>query len=253
MANSINRRTLITNGLLGAGGLALSGCDRINASPGFRALMGDLGELHHPVQRMLGGQALAREFALSDMSPSFRANGNVAVRDGAYLRQVADGFSQWSLHVNGQVRRPLSLSLAALKAMPQRQQITRHDCVEGWSAIGQWQGPQLSTVLAAAGLLPSARYLVFHCADSFGTTPYYESIDLTEAMHPQTILAWQMNGKPLPVQHGAPLRLRVERMLGYKHAKFVMRIEAVASLDRVYGGKGGYWEDVSGYSWSGVI
>ena len=151
--------------------------------------------------------------------------------------------------MDGLVERPLSLPLAALQALPQREQITRHDCVEGWSAIGKWQGPHLGRVLDMAGLAERARYVVFHCADRFGTTPYYESIDLVDAFHPQTILAWRMNGKPLAEAHGAPLRLRVERQLGYKHAKFVMRIEARDTLDGLYGGKGGYWEDRGDYAW----
>lgn len=133
--------------------------------------------------------------------------------------------------------------------MPQRAQITRHDCVEGWSAIGQWAGTRLDSLLDAAGLLRSARYVVFHCADDFGGTPYYESIDLVDAFHPQTILAHTMNGRTLPVAHGAPLRLRVERQLGYKHAKYVMRLEVVESLDNLGAGRGGYWEDQIGYEW----
>ncbi|MBS0474654.1 MAG: molybdopterin-dependent oxidoreductase, partial [Proteobacteria bacterium] len=125
----------------------------------------------------------------------------------------------------------------------------RHDCVEGWSAIGKWQGPQLSTVLARAGLLPSAHYAVFHCADLLDGEPYYESIDLIDAFHPQTILAWRMNDQPLDEGHGAPLRLRVERQLGYKQAKYVMRIELTGSLARIHGGKGGLWEDRRDYAW----
>jgi len=147
------------------------------------------------------------------------------------------------------VAKPLSLSLDVIRNLPQRTQITRHDCVEGWSAIGQWTGPQLAAVLRAAGLLPAARFLVFHCADRFGAAPYYESIDLIDAFHPQTVLAHTMNGQPLPEEHGAPLRLRVERQLGYKQAKYVMRIEARATLAGLYGGKGGYWEDHSDYAW----
>jgi DMSO/TMAO reductase YedYZ molybdopterin-dependent catalytic subunit len=133
--------------------------------------------------------------------------------------------------------------------MPTRTQITRHDCVEGWSAIGKWHGVPLRLLLELAGLSSRARYIVFHCADSFGSRPYYESVDLVDALHPQTIMAWGMNDALLPVPHGAPLRLRVERQLGYKHAKFVERIEAVAALDQLYGGKGGYWEDVADYEW----
>ena len=167
-----------------------------------------------------------------------------------YARLLADGFRDWRLEVAGLVRRPLALSLSQLQAMPQRTQITRHDCVEGWSAIGGWTGVPLRLVLAAAGgLAAGARYIVFHCYDTFGSSPYYESIDLVDAFHPQTILAWALNGEALPVPNGAPLRLRVERQLGYKHAKYLKGIEAVASLAGVGGGKGGYWEDSSDYAW----
>jgi DMSO/TMAO reductase YedYZ molybdopterin-dependent catalytic subunit len=200
-------------------------------------------------QRLLMGDALAREYTAAQMSPVFRANGSTSVDDAGYARHLASGFAQWSLQVDGLVKRPLALPLSALQAMTQRRQITRHDCVEGWSAIGQWQGPPLGAVLAMAGLLPAARYAVFHCADRLGGAPYYESIDLVDAFHPQTILAWQMNGRPLPVEHGAPLRLRVERQLGYKQAKYVMRIELSASLSGLFGGKGGYWEDAGDYAW----
>ncbi len=250
MSKILTRRRLLGTGALGAGGLILSGCDRLNASASFKGLLEDAGTLHMGAQRsLLTPQALAKEFAESEMSPVFRANGNTQVPDPAYRQHAAASFAQWTLAVDGLVKQPLSLPLSALQAMKQRSQITRHDCVEGWSAIGKWQGPQLGGILAMAGLLPAARYLVFHCADRFGSTPYYESIDLVDAFHPQTILAWAMNGAPLAEAYGAPLRLRVERQLGYKHAKYVMRIEARASLAGLYGGKGGYWEDHSGYQW----
>jgi DMSO/TMAO reductase YedYZ molybdopterin-dependent catalytic subunit len=246
----LSRRRLLGAGALGAGGLLLSGCDRLNSSPGFRSLLQGAEGLHMRSQRLIGGrEALAREFAESQMSPVFRANGNRDVADTAYQAHVRQGFAGWALAVDGLVRQPLSLPLSSLIAMPQRRQITRHDCVEGWSAIGKWQGPQLSRVLELAGLMPQARYIVFHCADRFGTQPYYETIDLIDAFHPQTILAWRMNDQPLPVANGAPLRLRVERQLGYKHAKFVMRIEARATLAGLYGGKGGFWEDRADYAW----
>ena len=131
--------------------------------------------------------------------------------------------------------------------MPARTQITRHDCVEGWSCIAKWQGVRLSLVLQQARPKPSARYIVFHCADSI-ESQYYESVDLVDATHPQTILAYDMNDQPLTVRHGAPLRLRVERQLGYKMAKYVMRIEVVESFRDIARGKGGYWED-RGYQW----
>jgi len=245
----ISRRGLLRVGALGAGGLMLSGCDRLNRSEGFRSLLESAEDLHMGFQRLGGESALAREFAASEMSPEFRANGNREIADSAYRQWLANGFADWSLKVDGLVETPLSLPLAALRSLPQRAQITRHDCVEGWSAIGKWQGPQLSQILDMAGLKTRARYIVFHCADRFGSAPFYESIDLIDAFHPQTILAWRMNDKPLPERHGAPVRLRVERQLGYKHAKFVMRIEARETLSGLHGGKGGYWEDRSDYAW----
>jgi len=244
----LTRRTLIRTGALG-GGLLLSGCDKLYQQPSFRQALEGGEDLHRVTQRLLGGQALAREFSPADISPIFRANGSKEGAGEDYTRHLAQGFAQWALRVDGMVAQPLMLPLSALQAMPQRSQITRHDCVEGWSAIGQWQGPRLSQVLDLARVSPAAKYLVFHCADIYGSAPYYESIDMVDARHPQTILAWQMNGRPLEEAHGAPVRLRVERQLGYKHAKFVMRIEARETLAGVYGGKGGYWEDSSGYAW----
>ena len=249
---SIDRRALIGGIAAGAGGLLLGGCDRLNASPPVRDLLKGAETLHYRSQRLVAGRdALAREYAASDMSPIFRVNGNAMPAAPDYQALAANGFADWRLRVDGLVARPLNLSLHDLGSLPQRAQITRHDCVEGWSAIGKWQGPQLSSVLRAAGLSSRAKFLVFHCADSegLGGAPYYESIDLNDAFHPQTILALLMNDHRLAIPHGAPIRLRVERQLGYKHAKFVMRIEARERLDDLYGGKGGYWEDAADYAW----
>ncbi|WP_333836838.1 molybdopterin-binding protein [Novosphingobium sp.] len=235
--------------LIGASSLLLAGCDRIVASPTVKGVIG-LGEnASRSAQRLVAGNALAPEFSAADISPVFRVNGNTRPTAAAYLDLMAEGFARWRLAVDGLVARPLSLSLAQLRAMPQRTQITRHDCVEGWSAIAEWTGAPLALLLRAAQVSSRARYAVFHCADDFDGTPYYESIDLSEAMHPQTILAHTMNRQPLSVGHGAPLRLRVERQLGYKQAKYIMRVELVDDLARFYGGKGGYWEDHSGYQW----
>ncbi len=148
---------------------------------------------------------------------------------------MKNGFADWKLAVGGLVEQPLALSLAELRAMPSRTQITRHDCVEGWSCIGKWKGVPLSALLDKAKLKPNARYIVLYCADNVFDTgeekdKYYESIALVDAVHPQTILAYEMNDQTLPVAHGAPLRLRVERQLGYKMAKYVMRIEAVDEI-----------------------
>lgn len=242
----ITRRNLI---VAGAGGL-LAGCDSVGRSEAGRNILFKAEAVHRSLQRVITNRnALAREFSPEDMSPRFRSNGTRNPGTPAYMALAENRFADWRLRVDGLVARPLSLSLADLRAMPQRAQITRHDCVEGWSAIGKWQGPKLSGILDAAGLRDSARYLVFHCADSLRGGAYYESIDLIDAFHPQTIMAWAMNDRILPIAHGAPVRLRVERQLGYKHAKYVMRIEAVASLDRIGRGKGGYWEDVADYEW----
>ena len=250
----VNRRKLLGMGAAGAGGLLLGGCDALNADPAVRGRLAGAEELTMRAQRLLVGDALAREFAERDMSPVFRANGSVSVADPVYNRHAASGFAEWQLQVGGLVQRPLALPLSSLKTMPQREQITRHDCVEGWSAIGKWSGARLGPLLDKAGLKPQARYIVFHCADTLdpNVSPalgrYYESIDLIDAYHPQTILAYDMNDAPLAVKHGAPLRLRVERQLGYKHAKYLMRIEAVADLAGIGGGQGGFWED-RGYEW----
>jgi DMSO/TMAO reductase YedYZ molybdopterin-dependent catalytic subunit len=246
----VSRRRLIGSIGAGAGGLLLAGCDRIAASPKVQDVL-DLGEgLTMRAQRLVVDRtALAREFSASEMSPVFRTNGNVLPQSDTYQMHLADRFAHWRLAVDGLVRRPQALSMAQIRAMPARTQITRHDCVEGWSAIGKWTGVPLKLLLDAAAPLPAARYVVFHCADDFDGDPYYESIDLIDAYHPQTILAWGMNDQLLSVGHGAPLRLRVERQLGYKQAKYVMRVEIVDSLTRIGSGKGGYWEDAAGYQW----
>ncbi|KQX18449.1 MULTISPECIES: molybdopterin-binding protein [unclassified Sphingomonas] len=246
----ISRRTLIGSLAAGTGGLLLSGCNRINANPQLRSVLQSAEGLTMRAQRLIADRtALAREFDAADLSPVFRANGTRQPAGAAYEAHRMAGFADWRLVVDGLVARPQSLSLAQVRAMPRRTQITRHDCVEGWSAIGQWTGVPLKLLLDAAGLRSSARYLIFHCADRYGQADYYESIDLIDAFHPQTILAWGLNGQPLPVGNGAPLRLRVERQLGYKHAKYVQRIEAVDSLAGQGRGKGGYWEDYHDYAW----
>ncbi len=244
------RRRFLTGAALGGGGLLLSGCDMLTENEGFRSVLRSGEALNKTAQRLISDRsALAREFSESDISPTFKPNGSISGATPEYSAHVADRFANWQLKVDGMVVRPLSLNLEQLMAMPSREQITRHDCVEGWSAIGKWRGTPLGMLLKQAGLSTKARYVVFHCADSFNADPYYESIDLIDAFHPQTILAWSMNGGLLPERHGAPLRLRVERQLGYKHAKYVMRVEATDDLKKFYGGNGGYWEDAVDYDW----
>jgi len=241
----IDRRRFIA---AGASGLLLGGCDRLNNSPEFRGVLRSAEKLNMASQRLISARdSLAREYSEADLSPIFRSNGTAMPGTPEYQQHLAANFANWRLAVDGLVARPLSIPIQTLRSLPHRTQITRHDCVEGWSAIGKWHGVQLSRILDHAGLSTRAKYIVFHCADRFGDKPYYESIDLVDAFHPQTIIAWGMNGHLLPVPNGAPLRLRVERQLGYKHAKYVQRIEAVDSLSRVFGGRGGYWEDNADY------
>jgi DMSO/TMAO reductase YedYZ molybdopterin-dependent catalytic subunit len=246
MSFLLSRRALVT----GSAASLLAGCDRLAQNETFRDALFSAENMHRWSQRALSGRtALAKEFAPEDISPTFRANGTRNPNTEGYKALWRSNFADWRLDVDGLVARPLSLSLAQLRAMPHREQITRHDCVEGWSAIGKWRGVPLALLLGAAKLKDTARYLVFHCADLNGTRPYYESIDLVDAFHPQTILAFALNDTALTVANGAPLRLRVERHLGYKQAKYLMRIEAVSDLANIYGGKGGYWEDTAGYEW----
>ena len=248
------RRRLLLGLASGGGALALAGCDRLVHNAQVDDVLRQTEKLTLRGQRLLlGRQALAQEFSDADLSPVFRANGTQMPDSDEYARLLEHGFADWRLQVDGLVQRPLRLSMAELRRFASRTQITRHDCVEGWSAIGKWQGVPLGRVLDAAGVSPGARYVVFHCADELertldGSGRYYESIDLIDAYHPQTLLAYGMNGKDLPVAHGAPLRLRVERQLGYKQAKFLMRIEVVDAYAGLWGGKGGFWED-RGYEW----
>ncbi|MET0249414.1 MAG: molybdopterin-dependent oxidoreductase [Sphingobium sp.] len=246
MSLILNRRALI----LGAG-MTLAGCDRLAGLAPVRETLFTAENFHKWAQRgLMRPDALAREFRPDQISPVFRANGTRNPDTPAYRAWWRGSFADWRLAVGGEVARPLSLSLSQLRSMPHREQITRHDCVEGWSAIGKWRGVPLGLVLKAAGMRDRARYLIFHCADTMGTgRPYYESIDLEDAFHPQTVLAFALNDQPLGVANGAPLRLRVERQLGYKHAKYLTGIEAVESLEGIGRGKGGYWEDYAGYDW----
>lgn len=248
-----DRRVFLHRVLQALSLLGVSGCDRLSQDESFQKLLSGAEELSRVAHKALvPRKAMAQEFGESDLSPHFRSNGTSNPENPAYQALAAKGFQQWRLTVGGMVKNPLQLSLAQLRAMPQRTQITRHDCVEGWSAIAKWTGVPLAHVLDAARLHPDARFVVFHCADPMegpGSAHYYESIDLDDAFHPQTILAYHLNGRDLPIANGAPLRLRVERQLGYKHAKYLGRIELVDSLDAIRGGKGGYWEDGHGYQW----
>jgi DMSO/TMAO reductase YedYZ molybdopterin-dependent catalytic subunit len=250
----LHRRGFITCGLAAASTALLAGCDGLSDQPWVKRVLDSAETLTRVSQGvLLSPTALAREYSEADLSPAFRANGSTDPSDPDYKSHAANGFADWKLGIEGLVEQPLELSLAELRAMPSRTQITRHDCVEGWSCIGKWKGVQLSALLDRAKLKPNARYVVFYCADNLFATgkekdKYYESVGLEDAYHPQTILAYEMNDQMLPIANGAPLRLRVERQLGYKMAKYVMRIEAVDHIAGIRGGRGGFWED-RGYEW----
>jgi DMSO/TMAO reductase YedYZ molybdopterin-dependent catalytic subunit len=263
MAFITRRRALIA--AAGGGGLMLAGCNRITQSDhligqaGFQHVLGYAQAWTLHAQRfLLQGGGMAHEYKPSDISPKFYANGTTQPGGDDYAQAMDEGFANWRFSVGGLVRNPLSLSVADLRRLPARTQITRHDCVEGWSAIGGWTGVPLGLLLHAAGVLPQARYAVFQCADNLEGEPakggvqapgqYYESLALVDAVHPQTLIAYAMNGAPLDVPHGAPLRLRVERQLGYKQAKYLQGVHLTDTLAGIGGGMGGYWED-RGYEW----
>jgi DMSO/TMAO reductase YedYZ molybdopterin-dependent catalytic subunit len=254
----LNRRSFLTRAGIGASAFSLGGCNVLDGlndtDSAARNIVEKANDLTYRVQRMLGGgHSLAPEYTQADIKQSQHPNGVTAPQDDDYLTMANSEFSDYRLKIIGLVEKPLELSRENLMAMPTQTQITRHDCVEGWSCIAKWTGVRLSKVLDAAKPKPEARFAVFKCFDTIeqslaGSIKYYESIDLVDAYHAQTILAYGLNDKPLPIENGAPLRVRVERQLGYKMAKYVHTIELVSSFALIGEGNGGYWED-RGYDW----
>jgi len=234
----------------GLSGLILAGCD-----------VSDLGDLTPPTRRgglvgladrltmasqrlLMAHQPLVREHDPRDITRDFPTWGQTNPRDEEYQRLLAGGFEEWRLEIDGLVNAPTSVSLAQLQSMQRRTQITQHICEQGWSAIAEWTGTPLVEVLAAAGgLKPEARFVAVTSFDG-----WYECYDMFDVVHPQTILAYGLNGRDLPRGNGAPVRLRVERHCGYKHLKFVKSIEAVATVDEVGRGNGGINADW-GFHW----
>ena len=229
---------------------ALAGCgpltSPLNDNAGVRRILASVEGLNHA---LIGTHGLAREYSERDVAREFRVNGFATPSDARYTELQAGNFARYRLIVDGAVDRPRTFTLTELERMPQRTQITRHDCVEGWSVIGKWSGVPLAAMLDVVSPRPDARYVVFRCMDNDGAgNLYYESLDLHQARHPQALLALRLNDRPLDPDHGAPLRLRVPTQLGYKSAKWIARIEVVGSFARIAGGQGGYWED-EGYEW----
>ncbi len=254
----LSRRSLLRASLASAAALPLAGCEAFDflreRDNAMRAFMIKMNSLTYRAQRLLlSADQLAPEFTAADIRQDMRANGSTEPDTDDYLALKDKNFSDYQLIVDGLVEKPTAFSLAALRSMPSRTQITRHDCVEGWSCIAKWHGVPLHEVLSKVGVKAEARYVMFHCFDAIekslsGEIMYYESIDLLDARHAQTILAYAMNDAPLPVENGAPLRVRVERQLGYKMAKYIRRIELISDFSHVQLGQGSYWAD-RGYEW----
>lgn len=248
MTRLVTRRAVIAGAAAGAVGLI--GVDALRGRLPERALSVSQSLTIRTQRILLRRRPLVREFSPADISAFFPTNGTTRPIGDDYRRLAASGFRDWALRIEGLVRTPLSLSLARLKSLAARAQITMHNCDEGWNAIAQWKGTPLGHVLKLAAPMTRACYVVFHCMDKREDGQYYyESIDLFDAFHPQTILAYEMNGRPLPVAYGGPLRLRVETQIGYKNAKYIDRIELVDRLDGFGRGRGGWWEDSDGALW----
>jgi DMSO/TMAO reductase YedYZ molybdopterin-dependent catalytic subunit len=255
MSDRMTRRRVITTGLAaaaGVSGLAAAAhiADRYGLiPPDHQGILGAGESLTYAAQRILTSHhSLAREFSRNKISQVAPVLGDPPVIE-EYQRLVPGGFADWRLTVDGLVSRPSSLSLADLRSFPVHRQITHQACEEGWSFIAEWIGVQLSYVLELVGTRPEAKYVVF--------TPYendnpprvwWESIDMADASHPQTLLAYGMNGADLPMPHGAPLRLKVPRQLGYKNTKYLYRVTVTDSVAKIGKGLGGSFPE-DGYSW----
>jgi DMSO/TMAO reductase YedYZ molybdopterin-dependent catalytic subunit len=247
--SDISRRKLITTGLATtAGVLGLGVAARIAQKyglvpPDHGGIYG-LGEtLTYASQRLLTRHSLAREFSRNQISKPPFAN-EVPPPNATFKQLQAGGFTDWRLSVDGLVTRPVSFSLDQLKSYPSKSQITMLQCEEGWSYIAEWNGVPLSHVLELAGIQPQARYVVYYSIDP----DWWESIDMADALHPQTFLTYGMNGGELSVGNGGPLRLRVPRQVGYKSVKYITRLTVTDSLKGF--GKGlGSAAPEGGYAW----
>jgi len=241
----LSRRTLLAT-VAGASGLAAAArlADRFGlVPPGAGSLYGPGETMTYASQRLLTRHSLAREFSSSQISTHPFANGGLP-DDDEYYRLQEGGFAEWRLAVDGLVTRPSSFSLADLKNHPSRRQITHLACEEGWSFIAEWIGVPLSLVLSLVGTQPRAKYVVYFSMQR----GWWDSVDMADALHPQTLLTYGMNGRELPAGHGGPLRLRVPRQLGYKSVKYLTRLTVTDRLDGFGEGLGSAARE-AGYSW----
>lgn len=245
----ISRRQLVTTGFAATAGVSGLGVAAALARkyglvpPDHSGIYGPGETLTYAFQRLLTRHSLAREFPRSQISSPPFANDTPPPTD-AFQRLQAGGFAAWRVAVDGMVAHPASFSLAELKSYPSRSQITQLACEEGWSYIAEWIGVPLSHVLHLVGVLPQARYLVYRSIDP----GWWDSMDMADALHPQTLLAYAMNGSELPVGSGGPLRIRLPRQLGYKSVKYIAQLTVTDSLKRF--GKGlGSAAPEGGYAW----
>jgi DMSO/TMAO reductase YedYZ molybdopterin-dependent catalytic subunit len=253
MTNDLTRRKLIASGIAAAAGvagldLAARLADRYGLlAPDHGGIFGAGEALTYGAQRILTAHgSMAREFSRSQISKVSPVNHEAPGYD-PYLRLASKNFADWRLYVDGLVTKPTAFSLKDLKSLPSRTQITELACEEGWAYIAAWTGVPLGLILHLVGAKPKAKWVVFYPFNDF-----WGSIDMPEALHPQTLLAYGMNGEDLPQDHGAPIRLRVPRQLGYKNLKYIARIQIVESLKNVGDGNGSAAPEI-GYSWYGGI
>ena len=249
MSNPVSRRKLITGGIAAAAGVSGIAVAANIASryglipPDSRSIWGVGETFTYATQHLLmSHHSMAREFNRSEVSKVVPVSGNPPETE-PYQRLRAGGFADWRLAVGGLVARPYAFSLAELKRMPARSQITHQACEEGWSFIAEWTGVPLSYVLNLVGVSPKAKYVV-----SFPYDESWDSIDLADAFHSQTFLAYGLNGQDLPTPHGAPIRLRVARQLGYKSVKYLTRLTVTDSMKKFGQGLGSAAPE-GGYAW----
>jgi DMSO/TMAO reductase YedYZ molybdopterin-dependent catalytic subunit len=229
---------------------ALAGCatatNQINQNAALHSLLRIPERLDHA---LIGTRGSAKLYGEADITHDFPTNGLDTPSDATYAALRQSNFATYRLPVSGLVDRPQSFDMRQLRAMASLSEITRHDCVEGWSVVGKFGGVPLGTFLQLVKPKRDARYLIFYSFDrDQNGQQFYGSLDLVQASHPQTMLQMDLNGKPLDADHGAPVRLRVPTQLAYKSTKWVQRIEVASSYGHVFGGQGGYWED-DGYEW----
>jgi DMSO/TMAO reductase YedYZ molybdopterin-dependent catalytic subunit len=228
----------------------LAGCDSVknglNENEGVRSTLRVAQDLNAIA---IGTHGMAKLYSVADIDRDYPTNGDPTPTDPAYQALVRDGFRSYRMPVGGLVEHPRTFDLQELRQLATLTQITRHDCVEGWSVIGQWTGIPLHTIVSIVQPKPQARYVVFYSFDHDDQgQQFYGSIDRLQAAHPQTMLALDLNGKAVDPDHGAPVRLRIPTQLAYKSTKWVQRIELVSDFKHIFGGNGGYWED-QGYQW----